>query len=353
MKGKIILKKVGIVILFIVLLAAAVFIFYTVREYRPKSIEFLNAGNGTKTLSEGDSFSVLTYNTGYGALSKDEDFFMDGGSKIQPDRKEVVETNLAGISDILKNQAADFYFLQEVDIDAKRSFHINERAYYEKALDMSSIYACNFKCDFVPYPVPPIGKVEAGLVTMTDYQVESAKRIKLAESFSWPIKTCNLKRCMLETRIPIEGTDKELVLINFHLEAYDSGEGKIIQSRMLADKLQKEYKAGNYVIAGGDFNQQFEGVDTYEIHDTDSWVPGTVYKKDLPEGFDFAVADNAPTCRLLNGPYSGNYEDSQVYVIDGYIVSDNLQVEQVNVVDTDFEYTDHQPVSLRVTLQRM
>ena len=42
-----------------------------------------------------------------------------------------------------------------------------------------------------------------------------------------------------------------------------------------------------------------------------------------------------------------------MYVIDGYIVSDNLQVEQVNVVDTDFEYTDHQPVSLRVTLQRM
>ena len=80
-------------------------------------------------------------------------------------------------------------------------------------------------------------------------------------------------------------------------------------------------------------------------------MPGTVYKEDLPDGFDFAVADNAPTCRLLNGPYSGNYEDSQVYVIDGYIVSDNLQVDQVQVIDTDFEYTDHQPVSLRVTLQ--
>lgn len=39
------------------------------------------------------------------------------------------------------------------------------------------------------------------------------------------------------------------------------------------------------VIAGGDFNQTFEGVDKYEIHDTDSWVPGTVYKEDLPEGF--------------------------------------------------------------------
>ena len=351
MKGKKILKGIGNVVLCIVLFAAAVLIFYTVREYRPKSIEFLKTGTGTKTLSEGDSFSVLTYNTGYAALSKDEDFFMDGGSKVQPDSKDVVETNLAGISDILKSQNADFYFLQEVDIDAKRSFHINEREYYENTLDMSSIYACNFKCDFVPYPIPPIGKVEAGLLTMTDYQVESAKRIKLAESFSWPIKTCNLKRCMLETRIPIEGTDKELVLINFHLEAYDSGEGKKMQSQMLADKLQEEYQAGNYVIAGGDFNQTFEGVDKYEIHDTDSWVPGTVYKEDLPEGFDFAVADNAPTCRLLNGPYSGNYEDSQVYVIDGYIVSDNLQMDQVQVIDTDFEYTDHQPVSLRVTLQ--
>ena len=351
MRGKTILKGIGIILLSIGLFVAAVLIFYTVREYRPKSIELLETGNGTKSLSEGNSFSVLTYNTGYAALDKEEDFFMDGGSKVQPDTKDVVERNLAGISNILKEQAADFYFLQEVDIDAKRSFHINERVYYEDALNMSSIYACNFKCDFVPYPIPPIGKVEAGLLTMTNYQVDSAKRIKLAESFSWPIKTCNLKRCMLETRIPIEGTDKELVLINFHLEAYDSGEGKKIQSQMLADKLQEEYEAGNYVIAGGDFNQTFEGLDTYKIHDMDSWVPGTVYKEDLPEGFDFAVADNAPTCRLLNGPYSGNYEDSQVYVIDGYIVSDNLQVDQVEVIDTDFDYADHQPVSLRVTLK--
>ena len=38
MKGKKILKGIGIVVLCIVLFAAAVLIFYTVREYRPKSI---------------------------------------------------------------------------------------------------------------------------------------------------------------------------------------------------------------------------------------------------------------------------------------------------------------------------
>lgn len=110
-------------------------------------------------------------------------------------------------------------------------------------------------------------------------------------------------------------------------------------------------KKGNYVIAGGDFNQTFDGMDTYPIHDKDSWVPGKVGKEDIPEGFSYAVSDNVPTCRLLNGPYSGNYDDSQVYVLDGFIVSDNLKIDQVENINTQFEYTDHQPVKLNVTLK--
>ena len=58
-----------------------------------------------------------------------------------------------------------------------------------------------------------------------------------------------------------------------------------------------------------------------------------------------------PTCRLLNAPYSGNYEDSQVYVIDGFLVSENLSVDRIENVDTEFEYSDHQPVRLEVTLK--
>ena len=198
--------------------------------------------------------------------------------------------------------------------------------------------------------MPPIGKVEAGLVTMTDYQVSDASRTALPESFQWPIKTCNLKRCMLETRIPVEGSDKELVMINFHLEAYDSGEGKVAQMKQLSEKLQEEYAKGNYVIAGGDFNQTFEGMDTYPIKDQENWTPGIVGADDIPEGFSLFATDDVPTCRLLNAPYSGNYEDSQVYVIDGFIVSDNLQVTMLQNVDTGFVYSDHQPVQMQVTM---
>lgn len=351
MKKRKIFKVIGLILLVIVIALAAFVAYLTIREYRPDAVESVEVSDGTKELNEGSSFTVLTYNTGYAALSREEDFFMDGGSKVRPDSKEIVEDNLAGIASVLEAQDADFYFMQEVDRDAKRSYHVDELEYYEDTLGMGGMYACNFKCDFVPYPLPPIGKVDAGLVTMTDYEVREATRIALPESFKWPVKTCNLKRCMLETRVPIAGSDKELVLINFHLEAYDSGEGKIAQSKMLAEKLQEEYDKGNYVIAGGDFNQAFEGMDAYPILYTENWMPGVIGPDDIPDSFSFAVADNVPSCRLLNGPYSGNYEDSQVYVIDGFIVSDNLEIKNVENIDTDFEFSDHQPVRLEVTLK--
>ena len=158
----------------------------------------------------------------------------------------------------------------------------------------------------------------------------------------------NLKRCLLETRIPIDGSDKELVLVNLHLEAYDSGEGKIAQTKQLMDLLSKEYKKGNYVIAGGDFNQTFEPVkDKYPLtQDTiqnEKWAPGIIENKDLADGFTFAVTDNAATCRLDDHVLD---ETTQLYIIDGFIVSDNIEVQEVTNLDKGFEFTDHNPVKM-------
>ena len=349
-KTKKVMKGAGMVLLFLAGILLLALIWLTIREYRPEAEETLAVPSGTETPAPGSSLEILTFNTGYAGLDKTQDFFMDGGSQVQPDSRQEVEENLQGIAGILKEHPADVYFLQEVDLDSKRSYRIDQQAYYQENLDLPGVFACNFKCDFIPYPLPPIGKVESGILTMTDLAVSSASRISLPESFSWPVKTCNLKRCMLETRIPLTGTDRELVLINFHLEAYDSGEGKIRQSQMLAEKLQKEYEAGNYVIAGGDFNQTFEGIDKYPLKDTDNWAPGVIGEDSLPEHFSFAVDDSYPTCRLLNEPYSGSFDTAQVYVLDGFLVSDNIKVNQVSVINTDFAYTDHQPVRLEVRL---
>lgn len=344
-------KKAGrivlIVVVVIAILFAALLIFLTATEYKPEAVETLTAPEGTALAAPGDELTLVTMNTGYAGLDKDADFFMDGGKGVNPESRSQVEANLAGIADTLRSLSADVYYLQETDVNSGRTYHIDQAAYYEDALQLPGTFACNYKCNFVPYPIPMIGQVESGILTLSGLKTDSAQRVALPVSFSWPVSTCNLKRCLLVEYLPLKGTDAKLVLINLHLEAYDEGDGKIAQTKMLADILRSEYEKGNYVIAGGDFNQTFPDVKQYPVVDTKNWAPGVIGNDVLSDGFRFAVDDSLPTCRLLSAPYT---EQSQMYVIDGFIVSPNVQVKTVETIATDFENSDHQPVRLEVTL---
>lgn len=326
--------------------------YLTVREYRPTDVEVLIPTNGTQRFSLEQPFSVTTFNIGYGALGEEADFFMDGGKNVQPDNKELIEQNLAGIQTLLKENPSDIYLLQEIDRNSIRSYSINQEAYLQDALQLKSVFAYNFNVDFVPYPWPPIGRVKSGIATYTNYLMSNAKRIALPNSFSWPVRTSNLKRALLETRFPIENSDKELVLVNLHLEAYDDGQGKIAQTKMLMDILSKEYQKGNYVVAGGDFNQLFEGAQSFPQVSHKVWEPGEMKQEDLPEGLSFAIDDRFPTVRSLDSPFTGDYQTSKVYVIDGFIVSDNVAIHQVQVIDQEFKYSDHQPIKLEFNLKK-
>lgn len=210
-------------------------------------------------------------------------------------------------------------------------------------------FAHNYKCNFVPFPWPPIGKVSSGLATYTTLAVTEATRESLPVPFTWPVRVANLKRCLLIERVPVADTGKELVLINLHLEAYDDGEGKAAQTKQLMDIIGAEYRNGNYVIAGGDFNQTFEGVSAYPVLNDAYWQPGKLSNADLPSGFRYLYDESSPTCRLLNQPYTGDRERSQFYVIDGFLVSDNLKVNHTETIDLNFKNSDHNPVVLQVT----
>lgn len=169
--------------------------------------------------------------------------------------------------------------------------------------------------------------------------------------FKWPLRIANLKRCLLVSRIKLEDTDKELVIVNLHLEAYDDGEGKAAQTAELIDLLEEEYAKGNYVIAGGDFNQSFPGsLDAWPIIDDETWMPGILDESTLPDGWSFASDTETPSCRLLNKPYDPDDQTSQHYVIDGFIISPNVEVTSAKTIDTGFEYSDHNPVRLSVKL---
>lgn len=58
-----------------------------------------------------------------------------------------------------------------------------------------------------------------------------------------------------------------------------------------------------------------------------------------------------PTCRLLNQPYDPDSEDTQYYVIDGFILSPNVELIGVETIDAGFVNSDHNPVYLEAALK--
>ena len=362
--GKKILLGAGIVLGVILLAAAGLIGWLTVREFRPAAVEDVGidrtGGPQTVSLSPGDSLTVLSQNTGYAGLGAASDFFMDGGKDVAPTWDQE-QKNLAGLDNqLFIDRRADVYFLQEVDTNSSRSHGVDQSAYYWNHLHLllgdetgtySSSHALNYSCDFVPFPWPPIGKVHSGLQTLSRFSVSGAQRVALPCPFSWPVSAANLKRCLLVSRVPLDGSDRELVLVNLHLEAYDDGEGKAAQTKALMDFLTAEYEKGKYVIAGGDFNQTFPGaLEVFPIQDENLWTPGVLEDEMLPEGWRFACDLSTPSCRLLNHPYDPNPDGNQFYIIDGFILSPNVALDSVETLDCQFAYTDHNPVFLQVTL---
>ncbi len=344
------LKAIFVILLLAVIAVAGLLGFLTVTEYRPADVEFLGIRSlSTPSAVPAENISILSWNIGYAGLGQEQDFFMDGGTHSRPGSSKLVSRYLAGISENIDNVSADLILLQEVDSDSSRTYGIDETTPLNRS---TGVYALNYSCPFVPIPLPPMGKINSGLFTTTDYAVTQAERIALPCPFSWPLSTANLKRCLLVSHLPVTGSDHELVLVNLHLEAYDNGEGKIAQTKQLMSLLEQEYKKGSFVIAGGDFNQIFPGgLNAYPNAHSDLWSPGILDEASLPEGFQYVFDLSVPSCRLLNQPYDpADAENTQHYVIDGFIVSPNVTVNSVETLDLGFVNSDHNPVMIDVTL---
>ena len=366
-----------ILILFVFVIAFGVGFILTLQlaEYKPDEITVLDIENNYDDTSNnyielGTSIKFLTFNIGYASLSETEDFVMDGGEKGRMDSQTEVQSNLEGISSILEREAADIYLLQEVDVDSSRSYEINQYVQFQELLGTSSVLAYNYRVIFVPFPLSftqMMGKVNSGIATFSNYYASDASRVQLPGSFSWPLRLANLKRCILITRYPIDGSDKELVVINVHMSAYDDGSMRAEETAALQQIMKAETDSGNYVIVGGDFNQTLPGASTsiynpetdtytyeyfYNLLDPTFWQAPPIDSEWFGQNdFIFGVDITNPSCRLLNHPLDKeNPSNNQYYVIDGFIVSSNITILDVETLDESFKYSDHNPVIMEVIL---
>ena len=360
-----VLKGLAVLIGAVIVCAAGLIGYLSATEYYPEvgerealEVAAPAAGSVEETSSVAakedikEPLRIVSWNIGYGALGDNADFFMDGGKGVKTADRARVQENMNGIIGELQALEPDAILLQELDRDSMRSSHIDETALLQEAFpQMVSSFANNFRVAFIPYPIPPIGKVDSGLLTLSALPVTQAERIQLPCPFSWPVRIANLKRCVMIDRVPLED-GRELVLINLHLEAYDSGEGKEKQTQMLAQILNEEAQKGNPVIAGGDFNQIFSSADHGQFPAQEGkWQAGQIDVATIEGEWQFAMDEDTPSCRSLDQPLKGADEKTfQYYLIDGFIVSGDIEVVSCETQSLGFVCSDHNPVVLDVIL---
>ena len=352
---KTVVVSVSVLLAAVVSFVVGFLIFASVTTLRVKDTEAMEiSGHLSQKVNPNREIRFLTWNIGYGALDERQDCYFDGGKGVDGESLEVVQANVSAIKKQIKELDPDIFCLQEIDLDSKRSYHFNELTSFKedfKGDTYQNSFAYNFKAGCVPVPLyNPTGRVEAGISTFSRFQIASSTRMQLPVPFQWPVSLVNLKRCLLITRSPIILSDKELVTVNLHLEAYDDGEGKARQLKQLMDFMQEEYAKGNYVVACGDFNQTFSNVDLSDYPQIDEWVCPVIDVDEYPD-FTFRMDDRVPTCRSLSGTYDDSDKSAhQYYMLDGFVFSNNITVNSLETIDTGFKNADHNPVIMSVTL---
>jgi endonuclease/exonuclease/phosphatase family metal-dependent hydrolase len=343
----------GIIIVAIIALLLLILVLQ-LTDYTPSAIEQTDVRHietdGTVTMDT--PYEMVTFNIGYCGLGASENFFMDGGTKGKPDDLETVLSYYQTIEAYLTSTKADWMMLQEVDVQSDRTYSFDTYQALEKRFaDMSANFAYNYKVLFVPVPWPPMGKVNAGQATFSQFDMTEGIRIALPSDYAWPQKLVMLDRCVAVTQYDLSGSDHKLIVMNAHFSAYDDGTLRAAQMAVVKTYMSAAYLNGDYIILGGDFNQTFPTVDAEAFplfEDGKYYKPYQIEADWAPEGWQWAVDATTPTYRLLNAPYQQGI--TQVGIIDGFLVSPNIEIVNVTTDDLAFEASDHNPVRMTFKL---
>ena len=176
-------KILLIVLLAVVLLAAAyvAYVFISYHRIGDQPLTPVQTPDTAPSLSAGEAYTMVSWNIGFGAYEEDYGFFMDGGTESRAWSKERLTANMDAIAGYLKQQDADFYLLQEVDTDATRSYHVDEREpLYAALFDKSSVFCQNYDSPYLLYPLTkPHGASQSGLLTFAPVNIAAANRVEL------------------------------------------------------------------------------------------------------------------------------------------------------------------------------
>lgn len=338
--------------LLMMILAAIFFKLAIVKDFNPEPIENAECqGPGIPLIPDSAELSFTTWNIGYCGLGAEMDFFYEGGNMVMPGRN-TYDKYLNGISKTLHSLAPGFILLQEVDRDSKRSYHSDQYLLFTGIMtDYSCCFSTNYESWFVPVPIlRPMGKVSSGIASFSRFKPVATERISTPGTYSWPTRLFMPKRCFLLSRYAM-ASGKELVVVNLHNSAFEDAETlRKEELALLKQMLLEEYEnKGNYVIAGGDWNQSPPGYKPGQGRKYRQESIWPLEREYLPEGWTWAFDPETPTNRDVQRPLS---DTTRTTLIDFFVLSPNIELMEVKTRDLDFRNSDHHPVEIRVRLDQ-
>ncbi len=287
----------------------------------------------------GDTLSILTWNLGYAGLGAGSDFVADGGTHYFPPSREAARANADAIARFLGGQDADIILLEELAHGGPVNYWVNLKQRVDAALlDRDALFFADFKTRLAPWPLA----MSHGQGIYARRAIESADVVPLPAENSG-IMGVKRRYASIVSRLANGWT-----VASVHLAAFDDDAAvRTRQLRALMVWADREYQSGRRVVIGGDWNLQLA-----ETHFANTTEPRFLFwifpfpQDALPEGWRIAADAATPSVRTNERPYRRG--ENYTTVIDGFILSPNVSVEEVRGIDLDFQHSDHNPVLVRL-----
>lgn len=330
----------GLIVLFAAYVVGVVVINRTARPEAIESGPTLAAAQSPA----GPTLSILTWNIGYGGMGAESDFIMDMGVQKRPLDATLVDKNAAGVTAALGKIAGDIVLAQEA---ARPSWNTYRRDVIGQVAEGLPDHALVYRADIdtVGVPAPLSVSIGSAILSRTPGEVEW-RGLPLEPTFEYGAFRKLYRMHILRFD---DAAGHAWTVVNIHLSAFDTPEAQVReeQLRSVLAFAEAEHAAGRRVAVGGDWNLRL--TETEFPHSTDAkylfWV------RDLPEdvtpdGWTWAVDAKTPTVRTAHQPY----RDGENYrlIVDGFLLSPNVELLEVEGLDLGFQFSDHNPVRVSV-----
>lgn len=344
-------------------LAAIVVIHDTTYHPAPDQAETFVSPPTAPLLKPGQKIKVLSWNIQYMA-GKNYVFFYDvlkgDGPDERPSAKDIAATRKE-IQRIIAAENPDIVLLQEIDEGSKRTDYENQMAKLLAILPAEySSYSSSFyhKAAYVPHPRIR-GSVGLKVAVISKYRITRAVRHQLPTiPDNLLVRQFNFKRCVLETRMPVEGNG-DIAVFSTHLDAFAQGSNTMKeQVDYVMALLGKTSRNASGWVIGGDFNLLAPG----KSYDRLPPEQRSYFNKETELAPLFGKYKSVPSLDEINGPdyrrWLSHYpNDPSVKgpdrTIDFIFLSDTvgLQGHYIRQEDT-LRISDHLPLVAEVTVPK-